>query len=105
MLLLTGDSEFNHQLRMHAHEQGLHLTEYGLWRWGTDEVGGEAWISVPASTEEQVFRALKMKWVEPERRNYSHELSKKRKRKGRKLRRSKELLEILEAEGAPLREL
>lgn len=66
MLALTGDAEFNRDLRQRAHRMGLHLNEWGLWRW--DDAA--AWARVPVETEADVLSELGLGWVEPARRNF-----------------------------------
>lgn len=33
LLALTGDTDFNRDIRMKAIKLGMHLNEFGLWRW------------------------------------------------------------------------
>jgi DNA polymerase beta len=77
LLALTGDVEFNKDIRMRAIERGLHLNEFGLWRW-QGENGGEGeetergyWEMVKVETEEEILRELDMTWIEPEKRNFA----------------------------------
>ncbi|KAJ7160060.1 hypothetical protein C8R46DRAFT_1106854 [Mycena filopes] len=83
LLALTGDTDFNRDLRIRAAKLGLHLNESGLWRWNEDpsededtEEDAEAdargfWELVRAETEEAVLRELGMEYVEPTKRNYT----------------------------------
>jgi DNA polymerase beta len=77
LLALTGDTECNKDLRTRAINLGLHLNEFGLWRWQPDENGRSEeeekgyWELVKAETEEEVLRELGMEWVEPEKRNFA----------------------------------
>ena len=82
MLQLTGDLDFNIDIRRRAQQMGMLLNEYGLWRHhpsaGSDEVDIEDegsnnghWELVASETEEQVMTALGMPWIEPEKRNFS----------------------------------
>ncbi|KAJ7274211.1 hypothetical protein C8J57DRAFT_1314939 [Mycena rebaudengoi] len=80
LLALTGDTEFNRDLRIRAHRLEMHLNEFGLWRWNKnlDEKleGGGFWELVRAETEEEVLRELGMEYVEPTKRNFSLVLGK-----------------------------
>jgi DNA polymerase beta len=78
LLALTGDTEFNRDIRTRAINLGLHLNEFGLWRWQPDENGrneeGEEkgyWELVKAETEEEILKEVGMEWVEPEKRNFA----------------------------------
>ncbi|KAL0960788.1 hypothetical protein HGRIS_005809 [Hohenbuehelia grisea] len=95
-LALTGDAEFNRHARATAVRHGLHLNEYGLWRWCADSNGTpksadkaitreeayealvEAelprghWELLRAETEEEIIRTLGMEYVEPEKRNFEY---------------------------------
>lgn len=85
MLSLTGDIEFNKDMRVKAHKLGMHLNEFGLWRWqsngssvGADSVETEVgyWELVKAETEEEILIELGVDWIEPTKRNYSFLLDK-----------------------------
>ncbi|KAF5343216.1 hypothetical protein D9758_013424 [Tetrapyrgos nigripes] len=61
LLSLTGDSEFVRDMRLRANKMGMHLDEFGLWRWnstglktenGTPEVEEEEEASDPDSGSE-----------------------------------------------------
>lgn len=77
LLALTGDTEFNRDLRIRATKIGMQLNEFGLWRWneseGTEEEGNEGgfWELVRAETEEEVLRELGMEYIEPTKRNFA----------------------------------
>ena len=90
MISLTGDLELNRHLRLKAIKQGMHLNEFGLWRWvsdnfqGTEETEGAAeteeaeenkrsgyWQLIRVTTEEEIFERLGMDFVEPHRRNFA----------------------------------
>ncbi|KAJ7780718.1 hypothetical protein DFH07DRAFT_793172 [Mycena maculata] len=97
LIALTGDTEFNRDVRIRASKVGMHLNEYGLWRWnenseenseeeGKDDSAG-FWELVRAHTEEEVLRELGMEYVEPVKRNFSLVLGKgpaRMKAKGKK---------------------
>lgn len=61
----TGSKEHNVRLRELAIKKGLKLNEYGLWR-GKKMVAGE--------TEEDIYKALGLKYIEPEMRENTGEL-------------------------------
>jgi DNA polymerase (family 10) len=65
LLYFTGSKAHNIALRRMAQEAGLKLNEYGLFR-GAHRVAGE--------TEESVYRALGLPWIEPELREDRGEL-------------------------------
>ncbi len=61
----TGDKNHNIELRKIAIEKGLKLNEYGIFR-GEKRLGGK--------TEEEIYKILGMKWIEPELRTASGEI-------------------------------
>ncbi|KAJ7022732.1 hypothetical protein C8F04DRAFT_233117 [Mycena alexandri] len=90
LLSLTGDTDFIRDLRIRAMKIGLHLNEFGLWRWNTEEdsdgdpessgleeneeeeaEGRGFWELVRAETEEEVLGELGMEYIEPTKRNYA----------------------------------
>jgi hypothetical protein len=71
-LALTGDHKFFFDLRRRATTLGMHLNEYGLWKWestGSDIDDGH-WIFVEGSDEEAILKELGMEYVEPTKRNF-----------------------------------
>lgn len=96
MLSLTGDLDFNIDIRKRAQQMGMHLNEYGLWRFhprngdanGTVQseetpelpTGEGHWELVASETEEEILSELGMPWVEPEKRNFSFVLDGTKKR-------------------------
>ncbi|KIJ62545.1 hypothetical protein HYDPIDRAFT_157267 [Hydnomerulius pinastri MD-312] len=85
-ILLTGDSAFNISIRAAAARRGYSLNEFGLWRW-QDATGdprsefyseesvrehGGYWDFVEGASEreEDIFDAVGMEWVAPDRRNF-----------------------------------
>ncbi|KAJ6504614.1 hypothetical protein C8R47DRAFT_1102923 [Mycena vitilis] len=70
---LTGDVDFNRDARMRATKLGMHLNEFGLWRWNENEEEPHEgfWELVRAETEEEVLREVGMDYVEPTKRNFS----------------------------------
>ncbi|KAJ7741289.1 hypothetical protein B0H16DRAFT_1464484 [Mycena metata] len=99
LLSLTGDTDFIRDLRIRAKKIGLHLSEFGLWRWNAEErdsdrdpqssssedegEGRGFWELVRAETEEEVLAELGMDYIEPTKRNYAS-LMKGGSTKGRK---------------------
>lgn len=97
LIALTGDLEFNLAIRRAASRLGLRLNEYGLWRWRDtaattciDEVEkqwsieqyGGYWELVASEREEDIFEAVGMEWVAPERRNFTNLDVRSKKRRG-----------------------
>ncbi|KAJ7213869.1 hypothetical protein GGX14DRAFT_444335 [Mycena pura] len=83
LLSHTGDNEFIRDLRIRASKLGLHLNEFGLWRWNQSSDEGHGangssgfWELVRAETEEEVLGELGMDYVEPVKRNFSLVLGK-----------------------------
>lgn len=60
----TGSKEHNIVMRQRAIARGLRLNEYGLFR-STEETRDPA-LRLPCQTEEDIFRALDLAYVEPE---------------------------------------
>lgn len=72
----TGDKYHNIQLREVAIKQGYKLNEYGLWKGNPPsrkslEGNGKF---VAGQTEEEIYKALGMKWMEPELRTNHGEI-------------------------------
>lgn len=67
LLALTGDTEYNRDLRYTAIKLGLRLNEFGLWRWKDED---NDWELVSSETEEGVLAELNKEWIDPERRNW-----------------------------------
>ena len=64
LLHFTGSGDFNQKLRLHAKSLGFKLSEYGLVK--TDKTGKE--INIPANSEQDIFDALLLKYISPEKR-------------------------------------
>jgi DNA polymerase (family 10) len=62
----TGSKDHNVALREIAMKKGMKLNEYGLWK-GKRQVAGK--------TEEEIYRALGMQYIEPELRENTGEIS------------------------------
>ncbi|KAH7927820.1 Nucleotidyltransferase [Leucogyrophana mollusca] len=93
LLALTGDSEFNFDLRAKASRLGMHLNEYGLWRWQPDQpvLDGEVgpskgkgyWVFLQGESEAEIMKELGMEYVAPEKRNFSFLLERTPRARGR----------------------
>jgi DNA polymerase (family 10) len=60
----TGSKEHNIVMRQRAIERGLRLNEYGLFR--SKEETRDAKLRVACQTEEDIFRALDLSYIQPE---------------------------------------
>lgn len=60
LVYATGSKDFNKRMRAVAKRHGLLLNQHGLFR-------GD--IKIPCRTEQDIFRTLDMKWLEPWQRN------------------------------------
>ncbi|KAH9057523.1 hypothetical protein EDB87DRAFT_1686253 [Lactarius vividus] len=87
-LALTGDDEFLRIARLAAARHGMHLDEYGLWRWHTpaeaalesrppdddddddDDICAGYWELVEGENEERILDELALGSVPPARRNF-----------------------------------
>lgn len=83
LLALTGDIEFNRDLRADASKLGMHLNEYGLWRWvshnseptpdqSQDNEEKGHWELTQAESEEDILHELGKFWIEPSKRNFAY---------------------------------
>lgn len=77
LLALTGDKEFNIDIRSKAARLGLFLNEFGLWRWTSDpslpaDTEEGYWTFVEGESEDAVLRELGMNYVEPIKRNFTY---------------------------------
>lgn len=63
----TGSKEHNTTLRARAKELGFKSNEYGLFPEGSEQ-------SLPAESEEDVYRHLGLEWIAPERRENRREI-------------------------------
>lgn len=74
LLYFTGDELMNRSMRFHAKKLGYQLTDTGLFR--AHRNGQNDCIfrsqSLPCKTEEDIFRALKLKYCPPETRNHRY---------------------------------
>ena len=88
LLQLTGDIEFNRDIRAKAIGMDMHLNEFGLWRWSNGLNGKrdpkadtKFWELVKAETEEEILNELGMGYVEPVKRNFANVVGKRPPRK------------------------
>ncbi|KAI9443613.1 hypothetical protein H4582DRAFT_1209230 [Lactarius indigo] len=91
-LALTGDEEFLRIARLAAARHGMHLDEYGLWRWhapesrSTDDYDDDDegdicagyWELVEGENEERILDELALGSIPPARRNFRFLASSKR---------------------------
>ena len=70
----TGSKEHNVELRTRAKRAGLSLNEYGFSRLGEEEKRGKAKRAVRCATEEDIYRALGLKYIPPELRENTGEI-------------------------------
>lgn len=68
MIYFTGSKAHNIRLRQRALERGWTLNEYALAVHDPEVAEGEVGDVVAAATEEEVYAALDLRWVTPERR-------------------------------------
>ena len=68
----TGDKNHNVELRKIAIKKGLKLNEYGIFR--TSGQHNSRTTQIAGRTEEEVYRVLGLKWIEPELRTVSGEI-------------------------------
>ena len=78
-LALTGDYEFLRIAQLAAVRHGMHLDEYGLWRWhdslegGDDaDVGAGYWELVESESEDRILDEIGLGVVPPSRRNFRY---------------------------------
>ncbi|KAK2465714.1 hypothetical protein APHAL10511_002258 [Amanita phalloides] len=89
LLSMTGDPEFVRYIKYKALNLGLHLDEFGVWKWHSVENGEPAkepvmgednnrakpcgyWELLQASSEKDIFSLLGMEHVLPQRRNFAY---------------------------------
>lgn len=99
-IILTGDEEFVRIARIAAARHGMHLNEYGLWRWHSSEEvsletqpdnnddnddGEESWRRssgywelVEGENEDRILDELELGSIAPPRRNFRFLTSRKR---------------------------
>ncbi|WP_428387640.1 DNA polymerase/3'-5' exonuclease PolX [Mucisphaera sp.] len=99
LMYFTGSKEHNVRLRARAQDRGLSLNEYGLWKGKAPQQGqGDTKQLVTGAAEEDVFAALDLAYVPPERREDRGEIDQAQKAfesKNRKLPKLIEQADIL----------
>ncbi len=71
----TGDKTHNIKMRERAIARGLKLNEYGLFKSQKSKVKSQKLIRVAGRSEEEIYRALGLDYIEPELRTDSGELA------------------------------
>lgn len=64
-LYFTGSGDFNKNMRTYANSLGFTINEYGIYKLKPDKTKG---LKIKTNTEEDVFKVLKIDYVEPENR-------------------------------------
>jgi DNA polymerase (family 10) len=70
----TGSKDHNVALRQLAIKRGYKLNEYGLFKGKGERGKGKAWRMVAGRTEEELYSALGLSYIEPELRENSGEI-------------------------------
>ena len=65
MLYFTGSGEFNKNMRTFALKNGYTINEYGIYKLNKDKTKG---AKIVANTEQDIFRILGLKYIEPKNR-------------------------------------
>lgn len=70
MMFATGNPQLNIVQRLKATQMGLKLNEKGVWRLTVPGAEKEpsAWVRIAGKTEEEVYAALELEFLTPERR-------------------------------------
>lgn len=69
LLYFTGSGDFNERMRAKAKAAGYRLNQLGLWRLSdnhTHKFDGKTYARVDVQTEQDIFAAIGMKYVEPQ---------------------------------------
>ena len=91
LFTMTGDVEFVKYVRQKALSLGLHLDDFGLWKWHSSNESGESteeqytpvtnedsehpvghWELCKVPTEVHIFSSVNMEYVHPHRRNFRY---------------------------------
>lgn len=64
-LYFTGSGDFNKNMRTYANSLGFTINEYGIYKLKPDKTKG---LKIKINTEEDIFKVLKLDYVEPENR-------------------------------------
>ena len=65
MLYFTGSGDFNKSMRTYALKKGFTINEYGIYKL---KPNGEKGLKIRTKTESDIFKTLKLDYVEPENR-------------------------------------
>ena len=78
LVYFTGSKEHNVKLRTRAVQQGLRISEYGVFRGGGDEEDRDPWAGefVAGRDESSVYGAVGLDWIAPELRENRGEIDK-----------------------------
>jgi DNA polymerase beta len=71
-LYFTGSGDFNKNMRSYANSLGYTINEYGIYKLKADKSKG---IKIKTRTEEDIFKVLKIDYVEPQNRLPSYKFS------------------------------
>lgn len=76
LVYFTGSKEHNVMLRRRAVQQGLRISEYGVFRGGAEDDAGDPWAGelVAGESEPEVYRAVGLDWIPPELRENRGEI-------------------------------
>jgi DNA polymerase beta len=70
MLYFTGSGEFNKSMRTYALKKGYTINEYGIYKLKADGTKG---VRIKTESEDDIFKVIKLDYVEPEDRLPSYE--------------------------------
>ncbi len=62
----TGSKDHNVEMRARAMKRGLRVSEWGVFRRGTGDGGGDTEERVACESEEDVYAAVGLEWIPPE---------------------------------------
>jgi len=63
LMHFTGSGDFNQKMRLHAKSLDMKLSEYGLFK-----INNNKEVSLPINSENDIFNALLLKYIPPEKR-------------------------------------
>ena len=72
MLYFTGSGEFNKSMRSFALKKGYTINEYGIYKLKADGTKG---FRIKTETEADIFKVLKLDYLEPEDRLPTYEFN------------------------------
>ena len=71
-LYFTGNGDFNKNMRSYANSLGYTINEYGIYKLKKDKTKG---LKIKTRTEEDIFKILKLDYVQPENRLSNYKFS------------------------------